>query len=253
MKSQARASSQPPPSANPLTAATTGSGSAEMTSITRCPSAPKCRARSASIPFISAMSAPATKAFSPAPVTIIPRTSERSARSPAIFSSSCSVLVSSAFSDFGRSTVTVANGPSTSSRTFTSGMLPSSLLVDVEPAPGLLPQPARVHVLAQERTGAVLRISQPAVHHLRDEEHRVQPDEVRELQRAHRLVGAELHRGIDVLGGAQTLHQGIGRLVEHRDEDPVDDEPRVVAGGHHRLPHRLGEAPGPLEGAVRGR
>jgi hypothetical protein len=88
MKSQASANSQPPPSAKPFTAATTGMGSAAITSITRCPSAPKCRARSRSRPFISAMSAPATKAFSPAPVTMTPRSSARWARSPAAFSSS---------------------------------------------------------------------------------------------------------------------------------------------------------------------
>src|SRR5262249_33928816 len=167
---------------------------------------PKCRARSASIPFISAMSAPATKAFSPAPVTITPRRSGRSDRSAAAFSSSCSVRVSSAFSDFGRSTVTVANGPSTSTRTFTSAIVLSSLLVDVEPAPGLLPQPSGVHVLSQQGAGPVLRISQPVVHHLGDEEHRVQADEVRQLQGTHGLVRAELHRGVDVLRRSQPLH-----------------------------------------------
>src|SRR5215831_2530531 len=233
MKSQASASSQPPPSANPFTAATTGNGSAEMTSITRCPSAPKCRARSASISFISAMSAPATKAFSPAPVRMTPRSPSCCERLAAAFSSSWRVLVSRALSDFGRSTVTVANGQSTSTRTFTSAMVLSSLLVDVEPAPGLLPQPSGVHVLPEQRARPVLRISQAVMHYLGDEEHRVQSDEVRQLQGTHGLVGAELHRRVDVLRRPQPLHQGVGRLVEHGNEDAVDDEARIVARADH--------------------
>src|SRR5262249_27322993 len=145
------------------------------------------------MPFISAMSAPATKAFSPAPVRMTPRSCSRSERSATAFSRSWRVLVSRAFSDFGRSTVTVANGPSNSTRTFRSAMPPSSPFVDVEAAPGLLPQPAGVDVLTQERARTVFRVAEAAVHHLGDEQHRVQPDEVRELERPHGLVGPELH------------------------------------------------------------
>src|SRR5215468_304581 len=146
------------------------------------------------MPFISAM---------PAPVRMTPRSCSRSESSAIAFSSSWSVRVSRAFSDFGRSTVTVANGPSSSRRTFTSAMVPSSPLVDVEATPGLLPQPAGVHVLAQQRARTVLGVAEAAVHHLGDEQNGVEADEVRELQRSHGLVGPELHRGVDVLGGPQ--------------------------------------------------
>ena len=78
------------------------------------------------------------------------------------------------------------------------------------------------------------------------ERHGVEPDEVRELQRAHRLVGAELHRGVDVLGGAEALHQREAGLVEHRDEDAVDDEARVVLARPPGLAHLLGQRPGAL-------
>ena len=67
IKSQASANSSPPPSANPLTAAMTGIGNSSKVLITRCPRRVNSRPSTVCMSAIAAISAPATKARSPAP------------------------------------------------------------------------------------------------------------------------------------------------------------------------------------------
>ena len=105
---QARASSQPPPRAKPLIAATTGLPSRSIRSSTRCPRIDRSCPSTGVCVASSPMSAPATKAFSPAPVRITPRT-DASAPSAAKTASSSSITRSfRAFSFSGRLTVTMA-------------------------------------------------------------------------------------------------------------------------------------------------
>ncbi|EAU62248.1 hypothetical protein STIAU_6571 [Stigmatella aurantiaca DW4/3-1] len=132
-------------------------------------------------------------------------------------------------------------------------LLREKVSVLVEAAAALLAVPAGIHVLPQQRARAVLVIAQPLVKHLGDGQARVQADEVRQLQRAHGLVGAQLHRRVDVLRRPQPLHQREARLVQHGDEDAVDDEARHVPGHHRRLAHAHGQGPRRLVGGVRGR
>src|SRR6266702_1575540 len=73
--SQARASSQPPPSEYPLTAAIIGLLQPAIASPSRRPVSEKARISNADSRAISLMSAPATNALSPAPVRIIAPTS----------------------------------------------------------------------------------------------------------------------------------------------------------------------------------
>src|SRR5580698_1319085 len=108
IRSHASANSRPPPSAKPLTAAMTGIGRSSKLSITRWPRREKSSPSTADIFAIAAISAPATKALSPAPVTMSTRTegSCRTSRITRAISSSTSRL--SAFSALGRFTVSVA-------------------------------------------------------------------------------------------------------------------------------------------------
>src|SRR5262245_27699400 len=69
----------------------------------------------------------------------------------------------------------------------------------VEPAARLPSQPARLDQLAQERAGPVLRVAEPFVQNLEDVEADVESDQVRERERPHRVVHAELHDGVDRL------------------------------------------------------
>ena len=106
--SQASASSQPPPSANPLTAAIVGFGIDSRRRPHSWPSIPQPCASSTLISVISVMSAPAANAFSPAPVRTTVRASVSSASSRSRSRSSVSVSPFSALSTSGRSIVTTA-------------------------------------------------------------------------------------------------------------------------------------------------
>ena len=86
-------------------------GMSSISAVSTCPSSENSLAAHGVIGAISEMSAPATKAFSPAPVRMIARWS---AHSRTAWVSSRRVWLLSALSDFGRLTVMVAIGPSRS-------------------------------------------------------------------------------------------------------------------------------------------
>ena len=105
--------SHPPPRANPLTAAITGIGSVSILRKISFPFLPKASPSSFVRVLISAISAPATKDFSPAPVRIRHLTASRS--TPLIVASSSSrTALFSAFRAFGRLIVIIPTCPSTS-------------------------------------------------------------------------------------------------------------------------------------------
>ena len=111
------ASSRPPPSAKPLTIATTGLGMRSMRRIRRWPTSEKSRAWTGLRPDISAMSAPATKAFAPAPVSTTARTASSAAAASKAACRASSVARFSAFSLSGRLTVTTRTAPWSAMRT----------------------------------------------------------------------------------------------------------------------------------------
>ena len=74
-KSQLMESSQPPPSAKPLTAAMLGIGKTSRARKISLPFLPKASASAWDMVLIAAISAPATKDLSPEPVTIRQRIS----------------------------------------------------------------------------------------------------------------------------------------------------------------------------------
>src|SRR6516225_9655578 len=58
-------------------------------------------------------------------------------------------------------------------------------------------EPARGHVFLQQRTRAILGIAQTFVQDVQDVHANIQPNEIRQLQRAHRMVHSRLHHRID--------------------------------------------------------
>ena len=107
MKSHDSASSVPPPSANPFTAAITGLERFSMEVNTLCPRRPKSLPPMALRGFISEMSAPATNAF-PVPVRMITFTSSFPSISQNASLSSFRVSVFRAFRTWGLLIVIVA-------------------------------------------------------------------------------------------------------------------------------------------------
>ena len=102
---QAIASSQPPPSAKPLMQAITGLPRFSMASTMAWPRWVYSLAETGVCCDSSPMSAPATNAFSPAPVRMTTRTSASSFTAAKAVFSSCMVAMFSALSTFGRSMV----------------------------------------------------------------------------------------------------------------------------------------------------
>jgi hypothetical protein len=105
---QASASSKPPPKAKPFMAATTGLGQLSTVFISFWPRSASGRACSGVCLASSPMSAPATKAFSPAPVTMTARTAVSAPTASKQCCSSPIVASFSALSLSGRLTVTKA-------------------------------------------------------------------------------------------------------------------------------------------------
>src|SRR6056297_879707 len=62
----------------------------------------------------------------------------------------------------------------------------------IETTPGLAPQPASLDIFRQQRTGPVLGVRQPVMQHVHDRKTGIEPDEIRQFQRPHRMVGPQL-------------------------------------------------------------
>src|SRR5690242_19597965 len=75
----------------------------------------------------------------------------------------------------------------------------------VETALDLAADPTRLDVFHEKRTRPVLGIGQPLVQHLHHRKASVEADEISELERSHRMIGAELHAGVDRLDIAHAL------------------------------------------------
>src|SRR5690242_3746492 len=123
------ASSHPPPRAKPLTAAMTGLPRFSIRSVNACPRRVASSASTAVLFAISAMSAPAANAFSPAPVRMTPRTVESSRESSKAARNSWIVTLFSAFRTLGLFSVTYAIGPFLSYKTFSSFRAEASELI----------------------------------------------------------------------------------------------------------------------------
>src|SRR5688572_21445448 len=118
----------------------------------------------------------------------------------------------------------------------TSGTgLRGPLRVVVEASPRLPPEVSGIHHAPDQGTGPVLGVAEAPVEDLEDLEADVEADQVRELERPHRVPHAEPEDRVDVLAGGDAFHQREGRLVDEGHEDPVRDEPGVVGDGDRGL------------------
>src|SRR5258705_9103308 len=128
----ASASSHPPPSAKPLTIATDGFVIFSRRAKTCWPEKARSFAAKGCILASSLMSAPATKAFSPAPVTTRQRRAASASTSSNAAASSRSVCAFRAFITFGRFTVTNATAPARSRRMFSKPTAPVLVPADAD-------------------------------------------------------------------------------------------------------------------------
>ena len=81
-------------------------------------------------------------------------------------------------------------------------------------------------------------LAKPLVERLRRVHVDVDPDEVDQGAGAHRPARAVLQRGVEVFGSHPRLVEHTDAIVEERDQDAVDDEPRSVMAADDLLAER---------------
>src|SRR5258706_98125 len=121
----------------------------------------------------------------------------------------------------------------------------SGLPIVVEPASALSAQPSGIDHLHQERTWPVFWIAEPFFEHAKNGQADIEPDEVGEHERSHRMVHAELHHAVDRFRRGHALEQREDRFVDHGHQHTVGDESWVVVDLDGRFPHprrQLGDA-----------
>jgi hypothetical protein len=91
------------------------------------------------------------------------------------------------------------------------------------------------------------------VQDLHDRKACIQSDEIGELQRAHRVIGTEPHCGVDGIDRPNALIQGVNGLIDHWQQDPVDDEGWKILCDCCGFSEFTDEAFGGLEGLILGR
>src|SRR5437667_1440908 len=96
--------------------------------------------------------------------------------------------------------------------------------VGVEPAPGLLAQVSLVDEPDEDIRRRKVGLSEVLVQDPHDPKADVEPDEVGQLERSHRMVEPDPRPRVDVAGRTDPLLVGPHGLAEEGHEDPVDDE-----------------------------
>ena len=79
---------------------------------------------------------------------------------------------------------------------------------------------------------------------------RIESHEVEQGQRTHRVAASELHRLVDVGHAANAALHGANGIQQVRNEEQVDDKPRVVLRGDGLLAQRCRECKGLFERLV---
>src|SRR5216684_2453823 len=261
---QESASSQPPPSANPLIAQIEGFPIVSRRWKTPWPKSENSLPLTGVCSASSLISAPATNAFSPAPVRISTRTAWSSRASSSACCNSSTVLRFSAFSTFGRLNVMYAIPSFFSYSMFSKPissllsalrflahsaspryLFPSPLKfhrpriprigVIIKPPSRLPPVPSRQHHALQQRRSRESPLLELLKHNLRNVIGRVEPHEIQQCQRPHRVTAAQLHRIINILNRPDAFFQRANRIHQIRHQQPVDDEARAVMCAHRSL------------------
>ena len=101
------------------------------------------------------------------------------------------------------------------------------------------------HHPAEQRRRGEARLPVLVEHDLGDAHRRVQPDEVEQRERAHRVAAAELHAAVDVGRGRHALLQRPHRVEQIGHQQAVHDEARPVAGDDRLLAEPPRRRPSP--------
>src|SRR5205085_2087880 len=224
----------------------TGFGKRSMKRNTSCPRDAVALPLIGVICASSAMSAPATNAFSPPPVTMTAFTLSSSRAALNALSISATVCALSAFRTLGRSIVTIRTPSRVSVLTFSMSLhliechrLLAAVLIKTRAA--LSAESSGEDHLAQQRRRRESLLAVLIKHHVADVVSRVEADVVEQREWPHRIVAAEDHGLVNILNGPDAFFVRADRVEDVRHEQAIDDEAGVVAARHRILPERLRE------------
>ena len=99
------------------------------------------------------------------------------------------------------------------------------MLVLIEPFATLLTKPPSVDHLAQQHGRPIFTVPSLFMKHFHDGIARIESDEVGQLQRAHRDVGAVFHDIVDVVFGSNTCLKTSDGFVDIGHQHAVGQEP----------------------------
>src|SRR4051812_46711757 len=105
-------------------------------------------------------------------------------------------------------------------RACSSALLPM-LVINVEPASALSAEQPGLDEVSQHRAGTILRVTEVALQDLGDREHRVEADQVGQLQWAERMAEPQARPGVDVLLAADAFFEGEAGFVDERDQHAI--------------------------------
>src|SRR5688500_5756308 len=108
-------------------------------------------------------------------------------------------------------------------------------LIRIKPPPRLPPQPPRRDVPLAQRSRTVLRIAEPWLEDVHDRDTGVEADQIGKRQRTHRVIHPEFHHRVDRFRSANTLHDAVDGLVDHRHQDAIRYETGKVVDLDRRL------------------
>ncbi len=120
----------------------------------------------------------------------------------------------------------------------------------IEPATALAAEEAGVPHRHDPRRRRHARLAQLFVQRVRGVDVHVDSDEVDQRARPHRPTCAGGHRGVEVLGRDPRLVEDPDAVVQERDEDAIDDEPRRVVAADRLLAETLPDRVRGLHGLV---
>src|SRR4051812_43446364 len=81
------------------------------------------------------------------------------------------------------------------------------IVVHVEAAPRFFAEPAGSDEILQQHGRAIFRIAELVLEHLGDRQHRVEADQIRELEWPHRVIEPEARAAVDVFCAARAFFQ----------------------------------------------
>lgn len=113
--------------------------------------------------------------------------------------------------------------------------------VGVEAFAGFDAQIAGCNHIGQQGAGSVFRVTKAVMQHFQNGMTDIKPDEVCQLQGAHRVGHSQLHYGINFLYAGDAFVEAVNGLVDHGHQDAVGYKSGIIVDDAGDLPQLSGD------------